>query len=398
MRYLGSICLISLLAVFPFVAEGAKEKDVKEELKGIAKEIQEKKILLKNTAKTEEKVSSELGRIEKSLKEKERKLRDLDLDLNSVEGNISRTMKEMEALSLDSERRKLDIQRRLVALYKSGDTGMARIVFSSESFPDMLENLRYMRAVMEQDRRMINGYQARAQQLDGLKNLLEREANRKEKIRKSIEQQKQEVQAEQRKKAAYLVQVRQDKKSYMISLRELEANAKRLQAMVERLEAMQRKSYSGKTEKKAGGNKANEVASFKGRGFRAQKGRLSYPVNGDLIGRFGKHKLQEFHAYTLSNGISLSAPTGADIHAVYEGKVIFADYFKGYGNMIIVDHGQGFYSLYAHASKLLKEAGASVSKNEILGNVGDVDSTRGSMLYFELRHQGKPVDPLPWFK
>src|SRR6266498_1474787 len=106
-----------------------------------------------------------------------------------------------------------------------------------------------MRAVMEYDRKMIAGYTGKIDQLKGLKELQERDAKRKEKIRTSISLKKQEVEADQREKAAFLNQVRKDKKSYQTSLRDLEANARRLQVMVEKLEAISRKSYSDKLEK-----------------------------------------------------------------------------------------------------------------------------------------------------
>jgi septal ring factor EnvC (AmiA/AmiB activator) len=96
--------------------------------------------------------------------------------------------------------------------------------------------------------------------------------------------------------------------------------------------------------------------------------------------------------------MSIAAGNGSEIKSIYEGNVIFADYFKGYGNMIIIDHGGGYFSLYAHASKILKRVGAEVSRHETVATVGDGDSVKGPMLYFEIRHQGKPVDPAGWVR
>ncbi len=134
------------------------------------------------------------------------------------------------------------------------------------------------------------------------------------------------------------------------------------------------------------------------KGFGAQKGRLSMPLRGRLISGFGRHKHAQFNSYTVSNGLSIAAPAGADVRAIYEGTVIFAEYFKGYGNMVIVDHGGGYFSLYAHNSRIAKRAGTSVAKNDILASVGDIDSANGPMLYFEIRYQGKPVDPSAWVR
>jgi murein hydrolase activator len=229
-----------------------------------------------------------------------------------------------------------------------------------------------------------------------LKKTLEADVARKEKIRGRIESKKREIEAEKRDKTAYLVKIREEKKRYQASLKELEANARGLQVMVERLEARARKSYTGKKVQR--GVHGGTSVVVPDRGFGNLKGKLSLPVRGEIIEGFGRHKHPEFNSYTFSNGISVAAARGADVRAVYDGEVIFADYFKGYGNMIIVDHGGGFFSLYAHNSRILKKVGTKVSKNEVIASVGDVDSTRGPMLYFEIRYQGHPVDPTPWFR
>ena len=370
--------------------------DVNEDLRGIKKEIKQKKLLLNKTKKVENQVSKELGLIEKNLHEKEASLVVLGRDLKVVENQLENTQREVEAVKYDAERKKQQIRVRLSALYKAGETGNVRMFFSSESFPQMVENLRYMRSVVDNDRRLFAEYNAKIDHLRQLKGSLERDALRKEKIKSSMELKKREVEEEKKKKASYLVQVRLDKKSYLASLKELEVNAKRLQAMVEKLEANSRKSYTKKNKPSVGGGP--QLPSVPDKGFGSLKGRLAMPARGEVVGSFGRHKHPEFNSYTVSNGISIAAPPGADIHSVYDGQVIFADYFKGYGNMIIVDHGGGFFSLYAHAAKIMKKVGASVSRNEIVASVGDTDSARGPVLYFEIRYQGKPVDPAPWFR
>lgn len=386
-------------AIYAFVvlvlAQSASA-DVNEDLRGIKKEIKQKKILLNKTKKVENQVSKELGLIEKNLHEKEASLVVLSRDLKVVETQLEKTQREAEAVKYDAERKKQQISVRLSALYKAGETGNVRMFFSSESFPQMVENLKYMRSVVDNDRRLFAEYNAKIDRLRQLKGSLERDALRKERIKTSMELKKRDVEEEKKKKASYLVQVRLDKKSYLASLNELEVNAKRLQAMVEKLEANSRKSYTKRNKPSVGGGP--QLPSVPDKGFGSLKGRLSMPARGEVVGSFGRHKHPEFNSYTVSNGISIAAPSGSDIHSVYEGQVIFADYFKGYGNMIIVDHGGGFYSLYAHAAKIMKKVGASVSRNEIVASVGDIDSARGPVLYFEIRYQGKPVDPAPWFR
>lgn len=373
--------------------------DVKDDLQGINKEIKEKKLLLNKTKKVETLVSSELGQIEKNLHEKEASLQILGRDLREVETILDRTQREIETVKGEAERKKQQMGVRLSAIYKGGEIGTTRMFFSSESFPQMAENLRYMKSILANDRKLFAEYNAKIERLGELKGDLERDAARKEKIKASIEAKRREIEDEKRKKASYLVKVKADKKGYIVSLKELEANARRLQAMVEKLEAKNRKSYT-----KNYRNKKSVVGSgvalppIPDKGFGSQKGRLSMPAKGAIIDSFGRHKHPEFNSYTVSNGISIAASAGSDIRSVYDGQVIFADYFKGYGNMIIVDHGGGFFSLYAHAAKIMKKVGASVARNEVVASVGDSDSMRGPMLYFEIRYQGKPVDPAAWVR
>lgn len=380
--------LILFLAVMPAAA------DVREELQGINKEIKEKKQLLKKTKKVENKVSGELEQIDKNLHEKEANLSALSRDLQGVEVALEHTRQEITSVSDEAERKKQQIRHRLAALYKAGEMGNARMFFASASFPQMTENLRYMKAVLANDKKLFAEYDEKISRLRLLKERLETDAVRKEKIKASINAKKNEIELEKQKKTAFLTQVREDKKSYIASLKELQANARRLQAMVEKLEARSRKVYSKKS--KMGGEAL--LPPIPDKGFGSQKGRLAVPVRGEIVDRFGRHKHPEFNSYTVSNGVSVVSPLGTEIHAVYDGQVIFADYFKGYGNMVIVDHGGGYFSLYAHASKISKKVGATVKRNETLATVGDVDSPRGSMLYFEIRYQGKPIDPAPWFR
>lgn len=392
MKHLPCIFVI-VLGLFIAAASGA---DVRDQLRGVKKEIKEKKQLLNKTAKVEQKVSGELVVIDKTLKQKEAQFASLARELSGVEHSISNTEKDIASVKDEVEQKRREIERRLVSVYKAGEIGNMRIFYSSESFPQMVENLRYMKSVIENDRRLFNDYNKKIAELSKLKAALETDATRKERLKIGIEQKKQEIEGEKNKKAAYLVKVRQDKQAHLASLRELQANAGRLQAMVRKLEAISRKSYTSRAGKTTARGKDAPLPPVSGKGFGAQRGRLSLPVRGQVVSGFGRHKHPEFNSYTVSNGISISAPSGADIKAVYEGKVIFASYFKGYGNMVIVDHGDGFFSLYAHASRIAKRVGAEVSRNETIASVGDVDSPRGDMLYFEIRYQGRPVDPASW--
>lgn len=394
MRWLFSISAALIVAVSVASAQNAKD-----ELSGVKREIKAQKQLITKTRKVEAAISTELREILRTLEQKESDLGKLGRDLRVVESSLAGTGRDIQRVTEEANRKRVEIERRLSSLYKAGELGTLRMFFSAESFPQLAENIRYMKSILENDKRIFDEYNQKIEQLKSLKSDLERDALKKERIMTGIEQKKREIEAEKSKKAAYLGKVRQDRKSYESSLKELQANAARLQAMLTRLEALSRRKLSSRHEKP--GSKLKPLAELPpvpDRGFASQKGRMNLPVRGEIIESYGKHKHPEFNSFTFSKGLSISASSGADIKVIYEGTVIFSDYFKGFGNMMVVDHGGGYFSLYAHASRLTKKVGAEVARHETIGAVGDVDSSKGTMLYFEIRHQGKPVDPAGWVR
>jgi septal ring factor EnvC (AmiA/AmiB activator) len=128
------------------------------------------------------------------------------------------------------------------------------------------------------------------------------------------------------------------------------------------------------------------------------RGKLDWPVKGELISAFGKTRHKEFDTEVFRNGIDIRASLGQEIKAVEKGTVVFADRFSGYGRMIVIDHGERYYTIYAHLSEMFKKDGDPVKRGEILGLVGDSDSLAGAGLYFEMRKDGRSVDPVPWFR
>lgn len=377
----------------------ALAQNPKDELSGVKREIRAQKQLISKTRKVEAEVSTELREILRNLEQKESDLGKLSSDLRGVESSLDRTGRDIQKVTGEANLKRSEIEHRLASLYKAGELGVVRMFFSAESFPQLAENIRYMRSILDNDKLIFAEYNQKIVKLKSLKSDLERDALKKERIKNGIEQKKHEIEVEKSKKAAILGKVRQDRKSYEASLRELQVNASRLQAMMNRLEALSRRKLSTRHEKPGGKKRPlAELLPVPDRGFASQKGRMSLPVRGEIIESFGKHKHPEFNSYTFSKGLSISASSGTHIKAIYEGTVIFSDYFKGFGNMMIVDHGGGYFSLYAHAAGLAKKVGAEVARHETIGTVGDVDSNRGSLLYFEIRHQGKPVDPAGWVR
>ena len=134
-------------------------------------------------------------------------------------------------------------------------------------------------------------------------------------------------------------------------------------------------------------------------GFAAQISRLPFPVAGGKVVRaFGRYKVPGMKASENSRGLIIKANIGADIRAIYQGEVKVAEWFNGFGLLMIIDHGDGFHSIYAHASKLLKKPGDKIKTGEKIGLVGDTGSFDGPQLYLEVRQNGKPENPIQWVR
>ncbi len=135
---------------------------------------------------------------------------------------------------------------------------------------------------------------------------------------------------------------------------------------------------------------------LKASSFARRKGKLPFPASGPIEVGFGKVVNPKFNTVTFQKGIDLRAPEGSPVVAVGPGKVVHAGPFRGYGNLVIVDHGDAYHSLYAHLGRLDVAVGADVEQGQTLGAVGDTGSMKGAYLYFEIREKGKPVDPKSW--
>jgi septal ring factor EnvC (AmiA/AmiB activator) len=131
-------------------------------------------------------------------------------------------------------------------------------------------------------------------------------------------------------------------------------------------------------------------------GFGALKGRLPLPADGAVEVGFGKVVNPRFNTVTVQKGLDIRAAEGSPVVAIAPGKVVFAGWLRGYGNLLVLDHGGGYHSLMAHLAELGKAVGDPVQTGELLGTVGDTGSLKGAYLYFELRKRGQAVDPAPW--
>lgn len=143
------------------------------------------------------------------------------------------------------------------------------------------------------------------------------------------------------------------------------------------------------------GQAVDQVAddSLSGQAFSGLKGKLRLPVRGELISRFGAAR----DGFS-SKGIFIRAASGQPIRSVADGQVVYADWMRGLGNFIIVDHGRSYLSLYGNAESVLKQVGDRVKSGDVVASAGDSGGAGESGVYFELRYQGQPFDPIKWIR
>ena len=141
-----------------------------------------------------------------------------------------------------------------------------------------------------------------------------------------------------------------------------------------------------------------QIKSISPKSFSSLKGLLNMPVQGKIVSFFGPYKNTKLNVVNFHSGIKIKADRGEPIRAVYDGNILYASWFKGFGNMIIIDHGNNYYTVYAHAEELFASRGDIIEMGDVVATVGDSGSMIGPSLHFELRHHGRPIDPLQWIK
>jgi len=304
-----------------------------------------------------------------------RKLRKKDQEIEAINTQLSR-------LGESVRERQDAILARLRVQYMEGRLGHLKTLLASDSYGDFQRRLRYLSAVSERDYSLIETFK------NDMARMQEAERQREEArvgilaYKRATEKQLREIKTVKREKKVYLTKLTQEKESYERALQELERSASRIDSLLRELENRRRAS--------AAKPPAGTLAP------RGVKGGLPWPVDGTVITFFGRQKHPTFNTYVQRRGIEIKTTDGSAIHAVMPGNVVYADWLKGYGLVIILDHANGFFSLYAHASKILTSVGAQVGSGQAIGETGDTGMTGENTLYFELREGAEPVDPLQW--
>ena len=258
--------------------------------------------------------------------------------------------------------------------------GKLQFLASSGSMYELLYRQKSLEHILSQDERQRNNLLNDRIQLKQVLDQLNDQQVKKRSIEASIEKELKTLSSKRSKRSHFLAKIREEKALQIKALDSLTKASAALDKTIDELAAIPEES----------------VADISIQSFDERKGLLNMPVKGKIISHFGPHKNTRFNVTVFSSGIDIKAEKGAAIQAVYAGQILFADWFKGYGNMIIIDHGGSYYTVYAHLQELYIQKGDYVNTGQAIATVGDTGSMSGPVLHFEVRHHGKPLNPLQW--
>jgi murein hydrolase activator len=244
--------------------------------------------------------------------------------------------------------------------------------------------------------RMIQEYRVTSEGLADRRKRLEARRAEMSVLRTEAESERAEADREAAKRRVILARVRDERAYHDRMVGELGEATRRLEAFIRDLQEKRRVAKIPPPSTKP--PKAAPGESTPGVGLGAMRGRLEWPAAGRVVEEYGMRVNPRFGTKTFRNGIDIDAVDGSNVHAVYPGHVLYTGWFRGYGNLIIVDHGSEYYTLYAHVADMKVAEGDDVRQGQVIGTVGDTGSLQGPRLYFEVRYQGKPQDPAQWLR
>ncbi len=362
----------------------------------LKKGIEDQKSRVQTTKKQESSLLTELERLNGHIQNEGDKLTRLKKDLSKHEQLMAAKQDEAAQAKEAKEQAKRHIKKRLNSFYRMGDIGVMNVIFSTSELPDLLAFREYFDALLKRDQDVIREYREKVATLEKTQIGLHQEKQALVETISKVKGQEEQLASTREERMRLLQKVKTEKKLYQMALDELEGAADRLTNTLEQLKTEAAKARQKETRPKETRSATTHKSRSDNLGFAAQKGRLSPPAPGTVTTLFGKSVQAKFGITTFANGIDIKTAPGTEITAIYEGKVIYAKFLRGYGNLLIIDHGQQYISLVSRAAKFYKEEGDTVAKGEVVGVMSDQEGLLGEGLHFEIRHGTTPENPLQW--
>jgi len=364
--------------------ERLKAKDA--ELRKLREEIAEHRKVIADVERKEKDITDYLGKLDKEERLTKRLLAGLSEKEDLLAEQVEDLRSELDYSGKVFDRRRAVLAKRLREIYKDGSQYQWQELLQADNFGDLLQRYKFLTVIAERDANLVEEVRQRKT------GIAQREANLTEALaqvtsaRREKEGELARLRANERKRKSSLAELKTSKGKHQRRIEELARAERQLQSIIEELE----KQRTG------GAPEAWEAMAEKD--FGALKGRMPSPVTGAQVRGFGESIHPEFKTVTFNPGVDIEVRAGSPVRAVARGKVEYASLLPGFGNCIIIAHGQGYYTLYAHTSKIFVKQGAMVASGDVIGEAGGGAGDASSPFHFEIRKSKKALNPAEWFK
>jgi septal ring factor EnvC (AmiA/AmiB activator) len=372
---LWGVCWLGQAAAQP----ARSASDPKRELEELNRQLDQKKRQQQATARKEQSVLGELEGLDHRVHIGHRQLTILDRQIREQSRSVDRLDEDVAQLERSVGTLRQSVAARLKAVYISGVDGEWAMLFGAGDYQDVVTRLDGLQRIATAESALMADYARRQSALAGTLKAQREASERLAQERRQLSGVLDDINGARAGKRTLLAKVRTERTLTGKAITELEESAKQLQELLKQLE---READKRKTD--------GQLAQA--------KGRLPWPYEGAVIGLFGRQRHSQYNTDIFRRGIEIKAREGDDVKAVHQGVVVYADWFKGYGLVVVLDHGDHYYTLYAHLGKADVKVGEAVTEGQAIGMVGETGLSDEQTLYFELRHHGTPLDPLTWLK
>lgn len=351
-----------------------------DKLRALRQETERLRAQVAELAQRERGVLGEIERLDAELRLSEATVAEAAERVSVVSARIDEATRGLAELERVQSERRAYLSFRLREMYKRGPGASLRRLLGGEEARTFLAGLRYATYLTEKDRATLESYRKDAARLAAERDGLLRDREALAAGEDDANRARAALAGSRAERARYLGGIKRDRLKTENAIQELETAANDLGGVVGRIRP------------------APPEAAVPPSRSKPQPGTLDWPVPGKVTAGFGRVVHPQFKTVVPHPGLDIEAAAGTDIRAVLEGRVAYSAWLRGYGLTAIVDHGGGLLTVYAHAAALLAEQGEQVERGQVIGKVGDTGSLRGTYLYFEMRQDGKPVDPARWLK
>lgn len=350
----------------------------------INREIKKGKAKVLTFTKKEASIVNSLNHIDLAVNKARKRVSTAKYELISLQKKIMETTNAFKDLKKQININEDYAYTRLAAFYKLNRLGRINVMASAESTYDFFNRKKALERILAYDENIWQNLINNKAELQELLSRLNIQKMERLSLETELKQKIKILSRERAKRSKLLKDIRNKKSLELAAIESFKLSAIELDKAI--------KSLSSRSDP------PTQVKNMLTKHFVDLKGLLNMPVKGKIVSFFGPYKNIRFNIVNFRSGIKIKADRGEPIRAVCGGRILYANWFKGYGNMIIINHGDNYYTLYAHAEELFTSKGNIVEMGEVVATVGDSGSMIGPNLHFEVRHHGKPLNPLKWIK